>query len=88
MTENEQALQEVLLPPEDLSVPILVPFTLYTSPMLDCESMKVSATVTNQLDPDQTYLAKYNVVMVDPPISVTVSISFSFFLSTTVEVQK
>lgn len=63
-----------MLPPEDLSVLILVPFALYATPMLDCESMKVSAIVTNKLDPEQTYLAKYNVVLVNPPISVTVSI--------------
>lgn len=78
MTENQQPLKtpkQPFLPPEDLSVPILIPFALYNAPMLDCESMKVSAIVTNNMEPDQAYLAKYNVVMVDPPISVTVSIS-------------
>lgn len=56
-------------------MPILIPFLLYTKPMLDCESLKVSAVVTNKLDPDQPYLAEDDVVLVDPPISVTVSIS-------------
>lgn len=55
-------------------MPILIPFLLYTKPMLDCESLKVSAVVTNKLDPDQPYLAEDDVVLVDPPISVTVSI--------------
>lgn len=55
-------------------MPILIPFLLYTKPMLDCESLKVSAMVTNQLDPDHPYLAEDDVVLVDPPISVTVSI--------------
>lgn len=60
-------------PPEDLSVPILIPFLLYTKPMLDCESLKVSAVVTNKLEPDCPYLAEDDVVLVDPPLSVTVS---------------
>lgn len=58
-------------------MPILIPFVLYTKPMLDCESMKVSAMVTNKMDPDQAHLAKDNVVLVNPPISVTVSIFWS-----------
>lgn len=70
-------IKKPLLPPEDLSVPVLIPFALYTKPMLDCESMKVSAMVTNKVDPDQAYLAKDNVVLVNPPISLTVSICFS-----------
>lgn len=55
-------------------MPILIPFVLYTKPMLDCESMQVSAVVTNKLDPDRPHLAKDNVVLVNPPVSVTVSI--------------
>lgn len=55
-------------------MPILIPFLLYTKPMLDCESLKVSAMVTNKLDPDHPYLAEDDVVLVDPPVSVTVSI--------------
>lgn len=68
MTPNEH-----LLHPPELSVPILIPFLLYTKPMLDCESLKVTAMVTNQLDPNHPYLAEDDVVLVDPPISVTVS---------------
>lgn len=56
-------------------MPILIPFLLYAKPMLDCECLKVSAMVTNKLDPDRPYLAEDDVVLVDPPISVTVSIS-------------
>lgn len=73
MTESEQSPRP-LLPPEDLSLPILVPFLLYSKPMLDCESLKVSAVVTNKLDPDRPYLAEDDVVLLDPPISLTVSI--------------
>lgn len=60
-------------PPEDLSVPILIPFLLYTKPMLECDCLKVSAMVTNKLEPDRPYLAEDDVVLADPPISVTVS---------------
>lgn len=59
-------------------MPILIPFALYSKPMLDCESLKVSAVVTNKLDPERPYLAKDDVVLVDPPISVTVSILTNF----------
>lgn len=60
-------------PPEDLSVPILIPFLLYTKPMLECDSLKVSAMVINNLEPDRPYLAEDDVVLADPKISVTVS---------------
>lgn len=60
-------------PPVDLYVPILIPFSLYTKPMLECESLKVSAVVTNKLEPDRPYLAEDDVVLADPLLSVTVS---------------
>lgn len=67
-------LSETLhLSPAELSIPILVPFLDYAQPMLDCESMKVSALVIDKLNPDKPYLAEDDVVLLDPPISVTVS---------------
>ncbi|XP_075880480.1 protein-glutamine gamma-glutamyltransferase E-like [Nelusetta ayraudi] len=70
---KKEVTEATLQPSKDLSVPILIPFLLYTKPMLDCESLKVSAVVTNKLDPDQPYLAEDDVVLVDPPISVTMT---------------
>lgn len=56
-----------------MSIPILVPFLSYNKAMLDCESMKVSAMVTDKLKPDNPYLAEIDVVLLDPPISIKVS---------------
>lgn len=67
----------------DLSIPILVPFSVYQKPMLECDSMKVSAVVTDKQNPDNPYLAEDDVVLLDPPISVTVSgnLCLSVYLS-------
>lgn len=71
--KNVPVVVKLPLPPEDLSIPILIPFQLYNKPMLECESLKVSVVVTNKLEPDRPYLAEDDVVLADPPISVTVS---------------
>lgn len=65
--------QTVNLSPAELSIPVLVPFQNYAQPMLDCEGMKVSALVVDKLNPDKLYLAEDDVVLLDPPITVTVS---------------
>jgi len=41
--------------------------------MLDCNSLKVSALVTDKERPNNMYLAEDDVVLIDPPISLTVS---------------
>lgn len=41
--------------------------------MLDCEGMKVSAVIIDKQNPDNLYLAEDDIVLLDPPISVTVS---------------
>ncbi|KAM9361402.1 protein-glutamine gamma-glutamyltransferase 2-like [Symphorus nematophorus] len=64
--------EETLQPGKDLSIPILVRFSAYHKSMLDCDSMKVSAIVTDIQNPQNTYLAEDDVVLLDPPISVTV----------------
>lgn len=38
---------------------------------LDWDSMKVEAQVTDQQNPDRLYLAKADVVLVDPPVSLS-----------------
>lgn len=56
-----------------LSIPIVVPFMEYYKPMLECGAMKVSALVVDKLFPDSPYLAADDLVLLTPPISVTVS---------------
>lgn len=41
--------------------------------MLDAESMKITALVTDLQHPDQVYMAEDDVVPADPPIALTVS---------------
>ncbi|XP_070815492.1 protein-glutamine gamma-glutamyltransferase 5-like [Chaetodon trifascialis] len=64
--------EETLQPEKDLSIPILVPYSAYKEHMLDCEIMKVEAIITDKQKPDNIYLAEDDVILQDPPISVTV----------------
>ncbi|XP_033938444.1 protein-glutamine gamma-glutamyltransferase E-like [Pseudochaenichthys georgianus] len=64
---------KILLPGKDLRVRIRVPFSAYHKPMLDCDSLKVSALVTDKERPDNMYLAVDDVVLIDPPISLKVN---------------
>lgn len=59
----------------DLSISVLVPFSAYKEPMLDAESMKAVAQITDKQKPDKVFMAKDDVVLADPPISLTVSTS-------------
>ncbi|KAI9519246.1 hypothetical protein NQZ68_030778 [Dissostichus eleginoides] len=63
---------KILLPRRDLFIPIRVPFLAYYKAMLDCNSLKVSALVTDKESPNNTYLAEDDVVLIDPPILLTV----------------
>ncbi|KAM3621590.1 uncharacterized protein V6R79_013232 [Siganus canaliculatus] len=64
--------EETLHPDKDLSIPIVVPFSAYYKSMLNSDSMKISAVVTDKEKPDDPFLAEDDVVLVDPPITVTV----------------
>lgn len=57
----------------DLSVPVLVPFLSYATAMLGCGSMKVVALVSSKQERARAYMAQQDVVLADPPISLTVS---------------
>lgn len=57
----------------DLSIPVVVPFSSYVDAMLDCESLKVVAVVTDLQHPERVYMGQDDVVLVDPPIFLTVS---------------
>ncbi|KAM7401597.1 hypothetical protein PAMP_016902 [Pampus punctatissimus] len=65
--------QEMLQPGRDLSIPILIPFSVYRQHMREYDSMKVSAIVTDINSPDNTYLAEDDVVLLDPSVSITVA---------------
>lgn len=60
-------------PPTDLVIPVLVPLSVYHRHMLLNDSMKISALVTDKNNPANTYLAEDDIVLQDPPISLTVS---------------
>ncbi|KAK5871917.1 hypothetical protein PBY51_012657 [Eleginops maclovinus] len=64
---------KILLPRRVLIIPIRVPFLAYHKAMVDCFSLKVSALVMDKERPNTAYLAEDNVVLIDPPISLTVS---------------
>ncbi|KAM3620796.1 uncharacterized protein V6R79_002047 [Siganus canaliculatus] len=70
----QSGVQEATLQPgTDLSIPILVPYSDYSKPMLGSESMKISAIVTDKQNLDEVFMAESDVVLLDPPVSVTVS---------------
>ncbi|XP_076013105.1 protein-glutamine gamma-glutamyltransferase 2 [Genypterus blacodes] len=69
---QSEVKDETLQPGKVLFIPVLVPFTVYGAQMMHWNSMKVSALVTDKEKPDFTYLAEDNVVLQNPPISITV----------------
>ncbi|XP_038553912.1 protein-glutamine gamma-glutamyltransferase 2 [Micropterus salmoides] len=73
MTIQTEVKKETLQPGRDLSIPILVPFLAYNKHMVKCESMKVSVMVTDKQKPNNIYLAAQDIVLLNPPISITVS---------------
>ncbi|KAK5871919.1 hypothetical protein PBY51_012659 [Eleginops maclovinus] len=73
MTIQTEVKDKRLQPGRDLSIPITVPFSAYHKPMVDCDSMKVSALVKDKKTPYNTYLAVDDIVLIDPPISVKVT---------------
>uniref|UniRef100_A0A3P9QE38 Protein-glutamine gamma-glutamyltransferase 2 n=1 Tax=Poecilia reticulata TaxID=8081 RepID=A0A3P9QE38_POERE len=56
----------------DLTIPIQIPYVTYSKYMVDCQTMNISAMITD-LQNDETYLAANRVVLKDPPITITVS---------------
>ncbi|XP_035487787.2 protein-glutamine gamma-glutamyltransferase 5 isoform X4 [Scophthalmus maximus] len=65
--------EEILQPGKGLSIPVLVLFSAYHKHMVQCDSVKVSAVVTDKENPDDVYLAESDVVLLDPPLSIIVS---------------
>uniref|UniRef100_A0A3B3XGK3 protein-glutamine gamma-glutamyltransferase n=1 Tax=Poecilia mexicana TaxID=48701 RepID=A0A3B3XGK3_9TELE len=56
----------------DLTIPIQIPYITYSKYMVDCQTMNISAMITD-LQNDETFLAANRVVLKDPPITITVS---------------
>ncbi|XP_060897697.1 protein-glutamine gamma-glutamyltransferase 5-like [Labrus mixtus] len=67
-----EKLEKTLLPGKDLTMPIVVPFSVYSKPMLECDIMKISVLVKDKEKPDHPYLREVDLVLLDPPISVTI----------------
>ena len=66
-----------LLSIEELLIPILVPFSAYSKLMVESDTMKVEAVVTDKKNPDHMCLAEDDIVLKNPPISVEVSVETS-----------
>ncbi|XP_071329119.1 protein-glutamine gamma-glutamyltransferase E [Trachinotus anak] len=76
---QNEVKEETLQPGKDLSIPILVPFLAYHKHMVQCDSMKVSAVVTDKQKPDNKYLAVNDIVLLDPPISLNVPLQIRLY---------
>ncbi|XP_034534302.1 uncharacterized protein LOC117808739 [Notolabrus celidotus] len=70
---QKEKKEETLMPGKDLTIPIVVPFSVYAKLMLDSDSMKISALVKDKVNPDHPYLREHNVVLSDPPLDIKVS---------------
>ncbi|KAM9860259.1 protein-glutamine gamma-glutamyltransferase E-like isoform 2-T2 [Aulostomus maculatus] len=64
--------EETLLPEKELSIPITVPFSAYHKHMMESDNIKVTAIVEDKLRSENTYLAEDDVVLEEPPLTVTV----------------
>ncbi|XP_075952496.1 protein-glutamine gamma-glutamyltransferase 2-like [Anarhichas minor] len=69
---RNEVKEKTLQPGIDLVIPIRIPFSDYRKPMLECDSIKVSAVVTDKEKPDYSYLAEDDVVLLDPPITINI----------------
>ncbi|XP_071778626.2 protein-glutamine gamma-glutamyltransferase E [Centroberyx gerrardi] len=81
-----EVTEETLQPGQDLSIPVQIPFSVYGKYMLDNNSLKVSAVVTDKQQPDLIYLTETDIVPQDPPISITVLSKASLYREMEVEV--
>ncbi|KAM9364171.1 protein-glutamine gamma-glutamyltransferase 5-like [Pholidichthys leucotaenia] len=52
------------------SMHILVPYSVYHKPMVNCENMKILAEVKDKKKPKHKYMAEFDVVLMKPPISM------------------
>ncbi|XP_068560609.1 protein-glutamine gamma-glutamyltransferase 2-like [Cebidichthys violaceus] len=68
---QNEVKEKTLQPWIDLVIPIRIPFSDYRKPMLECDSIKVSAVVMDKEKPDYSYLAQDDVVLLDPPITIS-----------------
>ncbi|TMS19085.1 Protein-glutamine gamma-glutamyltransferase E [Larimichthys crocea] len=73
MSMKQEVKEEKLLAGKDLSIPILIPFKDYRKHLLDCDTIKVSAVIADKQNPEEIYYAEQDIVLQDPPMSVTVS---------------
>ncbi|XP_027859862.1 protein-glutamine gamma-glutamyltransferase E-like [Xiphophorus couchianus] len=68
-----EVTEQKLLPRKDLIVPIKVPFSVYHKYMIQRRTMSISAVITDLQNKDNVYLATDRVVLINPPLSITVS---------------
>ncbi|XP_070710439.1 protein-glutamine gamma-glutamyltransferase 6 [Pempheris klunzingeri] len=64
--------ERMLLPGQDVILPIHIPFSVYSKYMLGCDSMKVSAVAIDKQRQDDIYEAEADITLEDPPISMRV----------------
>uniref|UniRef100_A0A7N6FHS6 Protein-glutamine gamma-glutamyltransferase 2 n=1 Tax=Anabas testudineus TaxID=64144 RepID=A0A7N6FHS6_ANATE len=76
----------LLLALAELSIPVLVPFSAYHEGMVQNDSMRVSAMVTDKDNDNNPYLTATNVVLINPQLTLTVSGEVRLNLQATVEV--
>ncbi|KAM4741223.1 protein-glutamine gamma-glutamyltransferase E-like [Anableps anableps] len=67
-----QAMEQQLIPGKDLTIPILIPFLTYHKYMIGCDSMNISAVITDQRKRNHMFLAEMRIVLMKPPIIITV----------------
>uniref|UniRef100_A0A1A8U436 Protein-glutamine gamma-glutamyltransferase 2 n=1 Tax=Nothobranchius furzeri TaxID=105023 RepID=A0A1A8U436_NOTFU len=68
-----EVTEQKLLPGEDLSIPILVPFLTYQKYMVQCRNMTFSTIITDLQNKENRYLAERHINLMDPPISINVT---------------
>ncbi|XP_074525216.1 protein-glutamine gamma-glutamyltransferase E-like [Halichoeres trimaculatus] len=80
-----KATSETLKPGLPLVIPVKIPFSDYSKPMRDSDSLKISALVMDQVNSHHPYMKECNVVLQDPPLSVTLKGEARVNQPTTVE---
>ncbi|XP_076581081.1 protein-glutamine gamma-glutamyltransferase 2-like [Chaetodon auriga] len=64
--------EKMLLPGQDMILPVKIPFSAYSKYMVGCDSIKVSAVAFDKRQDDDIYETEIDIALEDVPLSITV----------------
>ncbi|XP_028303340.1 protein-glutamine gamma-glutamyltransferase 5 [Gouania willdenowi] len=69
---QEEEVTKTLPPGEEFFMDVVIPYMVYHEHMVDNNVMRIQAVVSEKETPDQPFLTQFDVVLLDPPMSIAV----------------